>query len=61
MQSYELSVFWQKKIFGFLRTIILYFSIYNTKCQLLLLYLTYAFVGRTFFFLFTDFFMFFFL
>ena len=27
---------------------VLYFSIHNTKCQILLLYLTYAFVGRTF-------------
>ena len=24
-----------------------FFSIYNTKCQLLLLHLTYAFAGRT--------------
>ncbi len=29
-----------------------FFSIHNTKCQLLLLNLTYAFVGRTIFFLF---------
>ena len=27
-----------------------FFSIYNAKCQLLLLYLTYAFVGRIIFF-----------
>ena len=26
-----------------------FFSIHNTKCQLLLLHLTYAFVGRTFY------------
>ena len=26
---------------------VLYFSIHYAKCQLLLLYLTYAFVGRT--------------
>ena len=28
-----------------------FFSIYNTKCQLLLLHLTYAFAGRTFIYL----------